>query len=704
MRTVLNRILNLIIFVTSFTLIAISVTGGVLNFTPVPFWDMINGYLDFYVKLSTGDWSAWWRPHNEHRVIISRVLFWVDIAIFNGHIWFLIACNYICVFFSAIVFYRFLKESSISREKSTIFTLGIFFTAWLFSWSQQENLTWGFQSQFFLAQLIPLLAFYLLYKSTLSCIGSTKYFIWSCLTGIAAIGTMANGIITLPLMIVYAIILGQGWKRITTLAVLSMLAITTYFYNYTPPSNNSVLTALTSNPEGLAAYILLYIGGPFQYLFPQGKAASIAAYASGGFLILGTFFLAIKSIFSSHAKALRLALIFFIIYIGGTALGTAGGRLYLGVNQALSSRYMTPSLMAWVAFFILALSFYYETQKNDKKTEVLKILVVCLLGLLLPYQVKALNPDNDVLYEKRIAALALEMRIKDRHQISKIFPSVEGALHMTDTPVNENLSIFNASDIRDVSESIGVKTTVPVTNQCIGTLDSVTSVDYDPRYVQVSGWIFDPINKSPPNIVQILSSDSVISGYALTGQKRVDIANAVRGKALYSGFKGYLLKEQLGSSVTLMGNSQNCWLKADIPEIFYTVKKLHPVIDGTDITTTNIISNNGWNGTDSWKTKISKMTVIGSWVNSDADVGDMTLSLKKGDRIFYRSGPKGGRQRLEIEGSRQNPVVLPVAEEWVQIEFSGESVPNTFQLKISDSGDGWGEWSAIAINSNKQAK
>jgi len=31
-------------------------------------------------------------------------------------------------------------------------------------------------------------------------------------------------------------------------------------------------------------------------------------------------------------------------------------------------------------------------------------------------------------------------------------------------------------------------------------------------------------------------------------------------------------------------------------------------------------------------------------------------------------------------------------------------VPNTFQLKMSDSGDGWGEWSAIAINSKKQAK
>lgn len=235
MRLVLNRAINLIIFSTSLTLIAISAIGGVLNFTPVPFWDMINGYLDFYVKVSTGDWSAWWHPHNEHRVIISRVLFWLDITIFDGHIWFLIICNYICVFLSAVVFYKYLKESNISTEKSTTLILGIFFSAWLFSWSQQENLTWGFQSQFFLAQLIPLLAYYLLYKSTLPYVGSAKYFIWSCLTGIAAIGTMANGIMTLPLMVTYAIILRQGWKRITTLAVLSMLAITLYFYNYPPP-------------------------------------------------------------------------------------------------------------------------------------------------------------------------------------------------------------------------------------------------------------------------------------------------------------------------------------------------------------------------------------------------------------------------------------------------------------------------------------
>ena len=94
------------------------------------------------------------------------------------------------------------------------------------------------------------------------------------------------------------------------------------------------------------------------------------------------------------------------------------------------------------------------------------------------------------------------------------------------------------------------------------------------------------------------------------------------------------------------------------------------------------------------------MKVIGSWVAADSDVGSTELSLKRGDTLYYRSGPTGGRQLLGIPESGQPESVLPVAEEWTLLKFDDNSLPEHFTVRITDTGDGWGEWSAIAVKAS----
>jgi hypothetical protein len=36
---------------------------------------MWNGYLEFFAKVASGDWSAWMTQHNEHRILIARLFF-----------------------------------------------------------------------------------------------------------------------------------------------------------------------------------------------------------------------------------------------------------------------------------------------------------------------------------------------------------------------------------------------------------------------------------------------------------------------------------------------------------------------------------------------------------------------------------------------------------------------------------------------------
>ena len=95
------------------------------------------------------------------------------------------------------------------------------------------------------------------------------------------------------------------------------------------------------------------------------------------------------------------------------------------------------------------------------------------------------------------------------------------------------------------------------------------------------------------------------------------------------------------------------------------------------------------------------MAVYGSFINSDRDTGTISLKLRRDDSFFYRSGPTGGSQILEFEDADFPPYVLPIAEEWVKLEFWNEKMPIEFVAHLSDKGSGWGEWSAIALKHPK---
>jgi hypothetical protein len=143
----------------------LAVVGGARAYSPVPFWDMWNGYLEFFTKVSDGQWSAWWAQHNEHRIVLARIFFWLDLTLFDGQGWFLLIVNYGLLILVCFLFYIIWKEVELDKEKAWI---GYFLMAWLFLWIQNENLHWGFQSQFILAQLLPLISFYLFHLSYLS--------------------------------------------------------------------------------------------------------------------------------------------------------------------------------------------------------------------------------------------------------------------------------------------------------------------------------------------------------------------------------------------------------------------------------------------------------------------------------------------------------------------------------------------------------
>lgn len=55
-----------------------------------------------------------------------------------------------------------------------------------------------------------------------------------------------------------------------------------------------------------------------------------------------------------------------------------------------------------------------------------------------------------------------------------------------------------------------------------------------------------------------------ISGFALTGQPRPDVADAVDGNAYLSGFRGYVARDLAGETAALVGDTAPCQLTLEL--------------------------------------------------------------------------------------------------------------------------------------------
>ena len=149
------------IFILLGTFFAVTTIYGVyINYSPVPFWDEWHGSLEFMMAFQNGDQGAWFQPHNEHRILFSKLLTWLDYMIWGG-------LNKFPLFMSVLIqiltvaLFAYIVHKFSRKRYMTLFTIGAGLGL-LFSWVQVENWTWGFQNKFFAVYTFALLSFFLL--------------------------------------------------------------------------------------------------------------------------------------------------------------------------------------------------------------------------------------------------------------------------------------------------------------------------------------------------------------------------------------------------------------------------------------------------------------------------------------------------------------------------------------------------------------
>jgi hypothetical protein len=507
---------------------AVMTVGLVRWYTPVPFWDMWDAYLAAYIDYLDSDWRSLFVQANEHRIWFSEVLFYLDLTFFEGRSLLLIPVNGLLAVlmwatFAAIA--RHLLKDRPGLWPVTALALGPL----CFSWLQEQNLSWGFQSQFFVAYLFPLAAFACLAMSRRR---GQAWFIAAVLFGLASLGTMANGLLVLPLMCVMLLALPRPAPgRAMIVAVIAAAGIFAWFQGY---------FLVARDHAGIAqvlTFILTFFGLPFQAMLRSDAASYLAgAFLIGASMTFGVVWLRRRE----DLDPMILGLVMFLIYIGASCAVIALGRAAIQPNAALVSRYSTPSLVAWCA---LALLFAYTFRAaRFVRAGVIVIGAFAAVGLWGAQYAAFGDAGPESVHSKMSGALALKLRAFDLKIIANIYPTgtqdaVDQVLRVARRAEEEGLSIMADAELSAAVTAIG-RSAEQGFHPCRGVVHAPEMIDGESAYRRVTGWVFDA-DAPMPRFIYIVQN-GVIEGVAVTGHNRADVAEVIDPRAFWGGFTGYV--------------------------------------------------------------------------------------------------------------------------------------------------------------------
>lgn len=312
--------------------------------------------------------------NNEHREIFARIIMFIAMYFTHYNV---VAEMYIsCGITSLTLFILFiLYKQRFGLSLTSL--IGFIPISWLlFDFRQYENILMGWTIHIYLAVFGSILAIFSL-KNTKKL---DRMFILAILGATLSSFSFLTGSVIWPLgfLLIFAskankIFLGALWSLAGI--VISYL----YFYNWVKPGQTPSISYSIENPLDGIAYMFVYVGSFFRIEFHP-----ILVPLVFGILIILSIIISIGLIIKNDLLEETLEWIALIAFSFASAIITTIGRAGFGLGQALSSRYVTFSLLAILGLYLIVLRLNCIKNINYKllyKT----ILCFIVLGLVSGY-------------------------------------------------------------------------------------------------------------------------------------------------------------------------------------------------------------------------------------------------------------------------------------------------------------------------------
>jgi len=531
--------------------IAVAVYTILVSYSSLPWWDTWE-YIAAIAKGESPLSLTWlWRQHNEHRFVIQKLLFVVDLEMFHARQVFLLASIVVIQLLHLGLWGWSMRV--LGGWRGALWRSGMGLVAFcIFCPSPWLNYTMGFQVCYVLAPLFATLSFVglLLYWTDSQCHpgkpGSSK-FLWlsiSILAALSATYSLANGNLLWPLLVAAALCLRLRPSAVLSYTITGVVSTSLYFYHYVRPPYHADPIASLGAPLRLMKYVAVYFGSSW---------VNGSIFAAEGIGVIGLAVAVVVLLQTPYyirtSRAFGLLLVLTGAFCVGTAFVTAAGRLNFGVKEALENRYQTFALPFWCSLGLLLLGYVFSLPARPYRFLAAQI---CLLAILVRGAILADRPIGEARahgFGLNLAGMALRTGVYDPTLLTTLAERSDKLLLGVNYFRERHLSLFSGWDSSLLGSPLDKALRVASPDECTGGLEFVPLNDAVVPGWFISGWAWDRKHHQPPREI-VATTEGVITGLAAVGYKLPNLTTAdpeVSGS--YAGYAGYVRQPKPGTVV-----------------------------------------------------------------------------------------------------------------------------------------------------------
>lgn len=491
-------------------IVATTIWGIVRWWSPLPWWDTWDGILASWYRFQDGDFSALWAQHNEHRIVLGRLVSWLDLLAFDGAAWSVMAISLVALALSTGAILALLKRNVVDVHghlvaEPAIWGVMAMCVILCWSWLNAPNILWVFQVSFLLVQILTLACFTAL--AAASCAVSRRRRRWLTAIGIgfAALApwSIPAGLLTPLVAAMLAAALRLSRWAVAALVALTCASVLLYELGF--DHETFPLTGRSATPMEFVTFTMQYIGGPI--VLSTGSGA--LGVAAGCVFILLSAWWTVRAVRSRRPQPAALALAAVVVFSLGNAFVVALGRANRGVGGAVPERYQSLVLLGWACLIAL----YAPTLVTllAKRPFIGSAAVLLLPLIILLQQPLALVDAAPVDSRRARGALAVSLQVADREVVDGLYPGLAvlptGARLMSD-----GLTAIGSEPYGNLLERIGTPLAArPLDDSCTYTrTDSQVRLDDGGIRIEALGPASVDVTAAAP----IIDGRDVIVGFA----------------------------------------------------------------------------------------------------------------------------------------------------------------------------------------------
>lgn len=344
-----KKIFDLLIVILPFLMILL-----VINYFGIGIFYQDEWELPFlFEAIDLGNFSELWKGHNEHRLVLPKILFYIN----NQFEFDTKVLMYLSQIIHLCIAFILLKNIEFTKEKNSLLVL--IFSLLLFSWVQSDNILWGFQLQWYLCLL----------GTIIFILGLSNFNHFLSIIGILiAYLSFSNWITLVPLIFFHAfilIILNKSYsikKFLFHLSYLISFIFLLFIYlDNSKSSKVSLFLEIFQKPIEFIQYFLALLGGPFAW--------NLTSAMVFGFVFIILFFYILYHYHRAKVNN-NFSLLILFWYITTTILISLA-RFNYGLDQALVPRFYTYTLTGWAVLLLITYNAFSLKLNYNKRLYIL---------------------------------------------------------------------------------------------------------------------------------------------------------------------------------------------------------------------------------------------------------------------------------------------------------------------------------------------